>query len=136
MKVLVIDRETFLAELVKLALEADGHACRTAAGIDEASEILRSVRIDLVTLDLEAGGDNPVVWLAEAVLAHPDLHGRFLVLAGRLLEQDESARVLASGARVIRKPFTLHQVRETVRMMVPTGGRATETRPLGPVMET
>ena len=39
MKVLIIDHEMFLAELVKLALEADGHACFTAAGVDEASAI-------------------------------------------------------------------------------------------------
>ena len=135
MKVLVIDRETFLAELVKLALEADGHACLTVAGTDEASEILRSVRIDLITVDLDASGANHLAWLTEAVLAHPELYGRIFILADRPLEQDEAARVLASGARTIRKPFTLHDVRETVRMMLPAG-KAAEVRPRGPAIET
>jgi len=136
MRVLVIDRKAFLAELVKLALEAEGHTCFTAAGVDEASEILRSVRIDLVTLDLEAHGGNRLAWLGDAVLAHPELHGRVFILIDRPLDHDETARVQACGARVIGKPFTLHQVRETVRTMTPAGGRATDPRPRGPVVET
>jgi len=136
MKVLVIDHEMFLAELVKLALEADGHACFTAASIDGASEILRSVRIDLVTLDLDANGGSPLAWLDDAVLAHPEFHGCVFILTDRLLEHDEAVRVRACGARVIQKPFTLNQMRETVRMMMPVGGRATDPRPRGPLVET
>lgn len=136
MKVLVIDHEMFLAELVKLALEADGHACFTAASIDEASEILRSARIDLVTLDLDANGGSPLVWLGDAMLAHPEFQGRVFILTDRLLEHDEAVRVQACGARVIRKPFTLHQMRETVRMMMPVDGRAADARPRGPLVET
>ena len=52
MKVLVFDHETFLAELVKLALEADGNACFTAATVPAANEMLRSIRFDLVVVDL------------------------------------------------------------------------------------
>lgn len=136
MKVLVIDRETFLAELVRLALEADGHACFTAANIDEASEILRSVRIDLVSLDLESDGRNPLGWLADAVLARPELHGRILVLADRLPEHDEATQIQACGASIIRKPFTLHQIRESVRKLTPTTARPTESRSRGPEIET
>ena len=55
MKILIVDGETFLAELVKLALEADGHACFAVSGLEAASELLRSVRIDLVSLDLAVG---------------------------------------------------------------------------------
>ena len=136
MKVLVIDHETFLAELVRLALEADGHACFTAASIDEAKEIMRSVRIDLVTLDLVVAGRDPLAWLEEVVVARPELHGRVFILTGRLLEQSEAVRVRASGARVIQKPFTLHQLRETVRMLTPMGGRRSDPRPRSPEIET
>jgi DNA-binding response OmpR family regulator len=136
MTVLVVDHETFLAELVKLALEADGHACFTATSIDEASEILRSVHIDLVTLDLVMDGRDPLDWLEEILVGHPELAGRVFVLTGRLLEHAEAVRVQASGARVIQKPFTLHQLRETVRMMTPVVGRKSDPRPRGPVIET
>ena len=136
MKVLVVDHKTFLAELVKLALEADGHVCFAAAGVAEASGILRSVRIDVVVLDLVTDGHNPLLWIEETILWDPELHGRVFVLADRQLERDEAVRVQACGARVIRKPFTLHQMRETVRMMIPVGGKASDPRPRGPAIET
>jgi len=136
MKVLVVDHKTFLAELVKLALEADGHMCFAATGVAEASEILGSVRIDMVVLDLVMDGHNPLLWIEETILRDPGLHGRVFVLADRQLEHDEAVRVQACGARVIRKPFTLHQMRETVRMMIPIEGKASDPRPRGPVVET
>ena len=136
MRVLVVDHKTFLAELVKLALEADGHVCFAATGVDEASQILRSVRIDIIVLDLVMDGSNPLVWVEETVLGDPELHGRVFILTDRQLEHDEAARSLACGARVIQKPFTLHQMRETVHMMIPVGGKASDPRPRGPVIET
>jgi DNA-binding response OmpR family regulator len=136
MKVLVVDHKTFLAELVKLALEADGHMCFAAAGVDEASEILRSVRMDIVVLDLVMDGHNPLRWIEETILREPALHGRVFVLADRQLEHDEAARVQACGACVIRKPFTLHQMRETVRMMIPVEPKASDSRTRHPQIET
>jgi len=136
MKVLVVDHKTFLAELVRLALEADGHVCFAATGVAEASEIMRSVRIDAVVLDLVVDDHNPLLWIEETILGDPELHGRVFVLADRPLEHDEAVRVQACGARVIRKPFTLHQTRETVRMMIQVEGKASEPRPRRPSIET
>lgn len=135
MKVLVIEDETFLAELVRLALEADGHECYTAGSLEAASEILRSLRVDVLTLDLVLGGHDPLDWLEELVLGAPDLHGRVFILTGRLLDHDESLRVRACGARVIQKPFTLHQLRETVRLMTPIHPPPVESRAREPEAE-
>jgi DNA-binding response OmpR family regulator len=136
MKVLVVDHKTFLAELVKLALEADGQVCFAATSVHEASEVLRSVRIDVVVLDLVMDGHNPLLWIEQIIFEDPELHGRVFVLADRQLEHDEAVRVQACGARVIRKPFTLHQMCETVRMMIPVGGKASDSPPRAPVVET
>ena len=135
MKVLIVDDEPFLGELVKLALEADGHDCFAVAGLDEASEILRSVPIDLVSLDLVANGRHPLVWLEETTLAYPELRGRAFVLTDRALELDEAARLLASGARVIEKPFTLNQMREAVSTMGSVTARPFSSGPRGPELE-
>ncbi len=135
-RVLVVEDESFLAELVRLALEADGHECHTAGTIQSATEILRSVRVDVLTLDLVMGGKDPLDWLEETILGYPDLHGRVFILTGRLLDHDESARVRGCGAKVIQKPFTLHQLRETVRLMTPLAAVNHETRPPSPEAET
>lgn len=136
MNVLVIDRERFLAELVKLALEAEGHACFTARSVNEASEFLSSGRIDLVAVDLDSSSDNPLAWLDDALFTHSEFHGRIFILTDRLLDHYEAARARACCARVVQKPFTLHQMLETVRMMVPLGRGPVDTRPRGPVVET
>jgi DNA-binding response OmpR family regulator len=136
MKVLVVDHKTFLAELVKLALEADGHMCFAATGVEEASQILGSVRMDVVVLDLVMDGRNPLTWIEETILGEPALHGRVFVLADRQLEHDEAARLQSCGARLIRKPFTLHQMRETVRTMIPVEAKAPAPHPRGPQIET
>src|SRR5258705_9682544 len=119
MKVLVVDHQTFLAELVKLALEADGHVCFAATGVDEATEILRSLRMDVIVLDLVTDGGNSLLWIEESIPGDPELHGRAFILTDRQLEQDDAARVRACGARLIQKPFTLHQMREAVRKIMP-----------------
>ncbi len=136
MKVLVIDHETFLAELVKLALEADGHTCFTVTGLTEAREILHAVRIDLLTLDLAIDRGDPLGWLEEVLPAHPGLQGRVFCLTGSPLAEETAHRVAATGARVIQKPFTLHQLRETIRRITPAAKKPPEPRPRGPVIET
>jgi two-component system OmpR family response regulator len=131
-RVLVVDDEAFLAELVRLALEADGHECYTALSIEAAAEIIASIAVDLLALDLVLGGRNPIAWLEQTVLAHPRLNGRIFILAGRLLTHEEVLRVRACGARVIQKPFTLHQLRETVSMMKPAKPKPPESERGGP----
>ena len=96
---------------------------------------LRSVRMDVVVLDLVMDGRNPLLFIEESILGDPELHGRVFILTDRQLEHDEAARVRACGARVIQKPFTLHQMREAVRKLIPVGGKASDPRPRGPVIE-
>ena len=136
MKVLVFDHETFLAELIRLALEADGNACFTAGSVPGASELLRSIRFDLVVVDLATDEQESLVWLEEAVLGHPELHGHAFAFVGGALEPDEARRVRACGAKLIQKPFTLHQLRDAVRTMAPVVGNRADVHSRGPVLET
>jgi DNA-binding response OmpR family regulator len=124
MRVLVLDDETFVAELVKLALEADGHLCYAAGCIEDAAEIVRRVRLDVLALDLVRGNIDPLAWTEELVLAFPELHGRILVLTGRPLDDGERLRLNGCGATVMPKPFTLHGLREEVAKL----GSAREPR--------
>ena len=136
MKVLVFDHDAFLAELIKLALEADGNACYTAGNVPAANELLRSIRFDLVVVDLATDEQESLVWLEEAVLGHPELHGHAFAFAGRELEPDDARRVRACCARLIQKPFTLHQLRDAVRTMAPMVGKRADVYPRGPAIET
>jgi len=135
MKVLIVDDEPFLGELVKLALEADGHDCFAVEGLDEASEVLRSVPIDLVSLDLTADHRNLLFWLEGITLAYPALRGRAFILTDRELSPHEAAGLLACDARIIEKPFTLNQMREAVHTMASVTARPSNPRARGPALE-
>jgi DNA-binding response OmpR family regulator len=123
MNVLIIDSEAFLAELVCLALEADGHFGVVVASVDEASAMLLAVRVELLLLDLGSAGNDPLSWLEGTILAHAELQGRIFVLNDRQLSLEASARLLACGARVLEKPVTLAQILETVGAIVPIEAR-------------
>ena len=136
MKVLVFDHDAFLAELIKLALEADGNACFTAGDVPAATGLLRSIRFDLVVVDLATDENESLVWLEEAVLGHPQLHGHAFAFAGGELESDQARRVRACGARLIQKPFTLHQLRDAVRTMAPVIAKQADVHVRGSAIET
>jgi len=132
MRVLVVDDQTFVAELVKLALEADGHACYAARATGEAAEIVRAVRLDLVVLDLVSGGSDPIAWIEEVVLELPQLHGRIVLLSATEPGESERLRMAGCGARVMAKPFTLHGLRRLVSEMgsaEPAGDAPRRPRP-------
>ncbi len=136
MKVLVFDHDAFLAELIKLALEADGNACFTVGNVPAADEMLCSIRFDLVVVDLASDEQESLVWLEEAVLGHPELDGHAFAFAGGALEPDEARRVRECGAKLIKKPFTLHQLRDAVRTMAPVIGKRADVHARGPAIET
>lgn len=136
MNVLVFDHDAFLAELIKLALEADGNACYNATTATVAGELLRSIRFDLVVVDLATDEHESLVWLEEAVLGHPELRGHAFAFARGLVEPDEARRVQACGATLIQKPFTLHQLRDAVRTMAPAVARRADVHPREPAIET
>lgn len=136
MKVLVFDRETFLAELLKLALEADGNACFSAASVPAANEILRSIPFDLVVVDLATDEQESLDWLEEAILEYPELRGHAFAFAGGAMQPDDARRVWACGAKLIQKPFTLHQLRDAVRTIAPVVGGRAGAYPRGSAIET
>ena len=114
MRILVVDDETFVAELVKLALEADGHVCYTAVTSEDARAAVGSVRPDIVAADLLHDEADPLAWIEELILSHPDLRGRVVVLTDEPLAEADRFRLAGSGAGVMPKPFTLDDVRRAV----------------------
>jgi len=128
-RILIVDGKSFVAELVKLALEADGHECATAKSFDGATAIVDAMPIDLVTVNLAVDGRSSLDWLEEISLAHPALAGRLFILSERRLDEHEMLRVRAAGARVVHKPFTLEELRQTLTVIAPPEPHPKPPRP-------
>ncbi len=115
MRILVVEDERDIAELLQRALEGMGNSCVVAPDTDGANRLLAGEPIDAVTLDLSMPGCDGLDWLESVAAARPGLARRTLVITGRYLEAGAIERLARCGAGVLAKPFTLHHLEDAVR---------------------
>ncbi|GAB77116.1 two-component system, OmpR family, phosphate regulon response regulator PhoB [Austwickia chelonae] len=127
-RVLVVDDEPRMAELVQFALEAQGLAVVTAHDAVGAWRVLSEVRVDLVVLDVMLPGESGVDLCRRlrAVSAVP------VILLTALGDTEDRVAGLEAGADdYLTKPFSPRElalrVSAVLRRMGGAGG------PLGPV---
>lgn len=126
-RVLVVDDEPAVREVVRLALERIGCQVTMAAAGTEAIELYRNRRseIDLVLLDLMLPGmSGAEVFRALRALC-PEV--RVLLMSGHSEEGTEADLLRAGALRLLRKPFSLAELGTEVASalvgpgQVPTG---------------
>jgi DNA-binding response OmpR family regulator len=115
MKVLVVEDEPAIAEMIGRALSDLGNSCLVAHDSVQASAVLARHEVDAVTLDLCMPGANGLDWLEGMAERQPDLARKTLVITGQWLESALVERLARCGAGVLAKPFTLEALRDAVR---------------------
>jgi len=125
MKVLVVEDESQMAEMLEAALANLGISCFLAHSADHADQLLSQHTVDAVTLDLSMPGRGGLDWLESVASSQPELARKTLVITGVELEADLIERVAHCGAGVLVKPFTLETLGEAVRTQLahPSGER-------------
>jgi CheY-like chemotaxis protein len=124
-KVLVVDDEMYICQIVRLVLEGAGYDVLDANSAAEGLRILRESLPDALTLDLimpglkdsEFGGLD----LLEIKQADPEIEGiPSLVLTAAGMRADEAIeRALAMGANgTLRKPFSQRQLIDAVENLL------------------
>lgn len=113
-KILVVEDEAHVAELIRTILEEMGNVCLLARSADEADRIIDGQVVDAVTLDLGMPGRSGLEWLGAVAIRDPALARRTLVVTGMQLEADTVQRVALYGAGVLVKPFTVDGLEEAV----------------------
>ncbi len=112
-RVLVVDDDAPFRRLAARALSACGHVVIEAESAEDALEVTRNERVDLVVTDVALPGLDGPVWLREARLARPDLPAVIVsgyqesVVAGRF------ARI--PGSVFLEKPAPLERLTRAVR---------------------
>lgn len=107
-QILVVDDDPFINKLLKLGLEDDGFQVTTATCSTEASEQLRTHRIDLVLCDHDMPDGNGLELLRYASQLYP--HLPFIMVTGRA-ELNLARDSIAAGALdFITKPFEISAV--------------------------
>ncbi len=112
-RVLVVDDESEVAELLCEILEIEGHEVDVAESGEAALQRLEKSRYDLMLSDMRMPGINGAVLYESVCQRHPELFGRFAIITGDSLS--ENARFLQrTRIPYLAKPFTPRQVRELV----------------------
>lgn len=114
MKILVVEDEAYVADLICTILEEMGASCLLARNAGEADDLLRRCDVDGVTLDLGMPGRGGLDWLRSLATSQPDLACRTLVVTGMPLEPPARRKLDSYGASFLAKPFTVDELQDAI----------------------
>jgi DNA-binding response OmpR family regulator len=118
MKILIVEDETYVAEMLRRALEQLGNSCFLAHDAQSAQAMIDEHSVEGLTLDLGMPGPNGLDWLEAVASIRPDLAARTLVITGQALDAESVERLARCGAGLLAKPFTLDNLEEAVRSQI------------------
>ena len=112
-RILLADDDKGSLDLVRRALELEGHSIEAAEDGSEALAIAEAGRFDLLVTDVHMPGLDGIELAKRALALHPGLR---LVLMSAYPDGLELAGGLAAGrARLVTKPFSIDKIRAEVR---------------------
>jgi len=114
-KVLVVDDDAKTVELVKLYLTRDGYKVYTATDGNEALDIARQVRPDLMVLDLMLPGVNGLE-ICRTLKNEFDV--LVIMLTARTTEEDKLAGLDMGADDYVTKPFSPRELAARVRAVL------------------
>ncbi|QKV97725.1 response regulator transcription factor [Streptomyces sp. NA02950] len=121
-RVLVVDDESALADLLAMALRYEGWEVRTAGDGAEAIRTTRELRPDAVVLDIMLPDMDGLAVLGRLRRELPDVP--VLFLTARDAVEDRIAGLTAGGDDYVTKPFSLEEVVARLRGLLRRSGAA------------
>jgi len=112
-RILLADDDKGSLDLVRRALELEGHKVVTADDGAEAQAILQSGGFDLLVTDIQMPGLDGISLAKDAVARHPGI--RVVLMSAYSDGLDSAKPLVAKGARVLVKPFAIDRIRAEVR---------------------
>ena len=117
-RILLADDEPASRDLVKRALESDGHSVSVTAGGLEALERLTQnpADFDVLVSDVNMPGLDGMELAAGALGLNPEL--RLVLMSGFVELLDRAKGLKTTRLATVSKPFTLEQMRLLVRKVL------------------
>jgi two-component system, OmpR family, response regulator len=118
-RILVVDDERDVLELIVKRLRADGHGCLAAGSAVEALDLVALHGLpDAAVLDVDLPGMDGIELLQRLREHRADLPAMFLTV---LWDGVVVARVRDTGALYLRKPFTTESLRSALGSVLVPG---------------
>jgi DNA-binding NtrC family response regulator len=122
-RILVVDDEPGIAEVLAEVFQLDGHVVEMVGNGEAALEKLVAGRYDLILSDVRMPDlDGPALY-REVERRRPDLLQRFIFLTGDIMSPETSQFLAQTAVPCLSKPFTLEMVREVVQRMLSEASR-------------
>ena len=125
-RVLVVDDEPWVAEILARMLEADGHVVDIAENGAVALERVRARHYDLIVCDVRMPDLDGPGFYARIEQEMPELVPRVVFITGSAMTPAVERFLGQTQAPFLNKPFTVDEVREGTRPVLE--GRAPEAR--------
>jgi PAS domain S-box-containing protein len=113
-RVLVVDDEAIILELLGQFLRGDGHTVYTVSTVDEALQELERSDYDLVFSDWRMPGHGGQALYERLCERRSDYRGRVVFMTGDAISNDVTRFAQKDGNAMLLKPFTLESIRAAV----------------------
>jgi CheY-like chemotaxis protein len=121
-RILVVDDEPDIGQLLADILERDGHSVERALSGRDALARLSDGAVDLIISDLRMPDmDGPALYRA-LTSERPELARRMVFVTGDTLAADLTGFLSEIGARVIEKPLDAQDISRKVQTLLAGGG--------------
>lgn len=117
-RILVIDDERAVRDLISDALSIEGHEVFTAENGKEGLDLIGQYRFDLIFCDLRMPEMDGQALYEEVQRDHPQVLKRIVFVTAQAHSTDYGLFLRTTGIQVIEKPFTLSQLRQAVGKVV------------------
>ncbi len=122
-KILIVDDEPAIREMVSFQLQRHGYGCQEAADANEATDQIRKQRPDLILLDWMMPGKSGIDFARELRTDHYTRDIPIILLTARDDESDKIRGFEAGADDYITKPFSpkelLARIKAVLRRAVP-----------------
>ena len=127
-KILVVDDEHAIREMISYALSKAGIAYELAETVHEAEQLLEAFHVDLILLDWMLPDTSGVDW-ARQLRAHPDTARLPIIILTARGEEEDKVRGLNAGADdYVTKPFSPKELVARIHAVLRRAGvRTTES---------
>ena len=113
-RILVVDDEPLIRDLLTEILQRAGHQVDTACDGAQACQQVRGERYDLVITDVGMPRMSGIDFYRKLVELRPEMEGRIIFATGNLIDDETRVFISSVKARALTKPLGLAQVIQAV----------------------
>jgi CheY-like chemotaxis protein len=117
-RILVIDDQPLIRDLLRQFLQADGHRVVVAANGTEGLAQARTLRPDLILLDVDMPAPNGLEVCAKLKHEAATAQVPVLFISARLSTHDIGRMAAVGAAGFLPKPFSLVDVRQAINRLL------------------